>query len=486
MEVTTHLEESTEGDESNTLRRKRAREDDSSGSWTTVRREKRMARRQTSFEEIGGISREDQVEICVTNSEMFPKQFALAKLFKTNVICGISRVKYVNPYKLKITFDNETFAEKMINCKVFYDMGWRAQKSWEVGVSYGVIKDIELDLTMEEFVSNVSCDVEILSARRLDRKCRDLDNNVDNSNGWIASESIRVCFKGAFVPSHVNIYGMRAKVERYTFPVTQCSKCWRYGHVAKMCRSSKVTCPRCGGKHDRCEETTFVCVNCKGNHIALDKSCPIYIKEKKLRDLMFEFNCTYRKALMLYVPPSPPPIPQEQSTVVIEKMNTPQQNFVQQNSTQQNSTQQNTYLLQNENHSTYADKVKADDTSSRHKQSTHTERETRQKSTQHKKRRQSRPAAGVMERESDDSSIVGECEPTSSQSDLPRESSDRHKKDTTFGNLISKIMDRVLQKGTIMDKIHSVIKIIVDWLVLIVFNNMSDNSTISKLFNGAS
>ncbi|CAG4982966.1 unnamed protein product [Parnassius apollo] len=36
------------------------------------------------------------------------------------------------------------------------------------------------------------------------------------------------------------------------------------------------------------------------------KICTVFLKEKRIRDLMAEFNCSYKKALMLYVPPSPP------------------------------------------------------------------------------------------------------------------------------------------------------------------------------------
>lgn len=37
--------------------------------------------------------------------------------------------------------------------------------------------------------------------------------------------------------------------------------------------------------------------------MSLVKICPAFIKEKRLRNIMAEFNCTYRQALMIYVPP---------------------------------------------------------------------------------------------------------------------------------------------------------------------------------------
>lgn len=46
---------------------------------------------------------------------------------------------------------------------------------------------------------------------------------------------------------------------------------------------------------------SFKCVNCDGKHMALVKSCPEFLKERKIRELMSEFNCTYRKARMMYV-----------------------------------------------------------------------------------------------------------------------------------------------------------------------------------------
>lgn len=36
--------------------------------------------------------------------------------------------------------------------------------------------------------------------------------------------------------------------------------------------------------------------------MALDRVCPAYIREKTIRELMSDYNCTYRKALLAYVP----------------------------------------------------------------------------------------------------------------------------------------------------------------------------------------
>lgn len=39
--------------------------------------------------------------------------------------------------------------------------------------------------------------------------------------------------------------------------------------------------------------------------MAMAKICPVFLKEKKIRELMAELNCSYKKALTFYVPPMP-------------------------------------------------------------------------------------------------------------------------------------------------------------------------------------
>lgn len=97
---------------------------------------------------------------------------------------------------------------------------------------------------------------------------------------------------------------LRIKVEPFIFPVSQCSRCWKLGHSIKTCPSNKVVCPKCGAHHANCETKSFKCVNCSGCHMALSRSCPLYIKEKRLREIMAKFNCTYKKAMAMYVEPT--------------------------------------------------------------------------------------------------------------------------------------------------------------------------------------
>lgn len=289
----THLSEEMNYEDS--INNKRNREQDSNDIWQKVERRHKKKKTDTNTTN----RQTEPVQICVTSKQILPKLFALAKLLKVHNIQDISRVKYINPYKVLISFDNDLSADKFCSCPDFVELGWRRQKTWEVGLSYGVIKDIDIELPEEELLKNIISDFEIVSVKRLNRKTQE---------GWTPSESIKISFNGSSLPTYIYLFNMKIKVDPYVFPVTQCSRCWRFGHDAKMCPSNKIICPKCGKAHANCEIIDYKCVNCNGKHMALSKTCPVFLKEKRLRELMSEYNCTYRRALTLYVPPSPMPV----------------------------------------------------------------------------------------------------------------------------------------------------------------------------------
>lgn len=279
-------------------RRKRGREIDENELWFEVgRRGKTIALSEENQE----FSRraEEKIEVSLNSyKEKLPKQIALARILKTEKIMNITNVKYLNPYKVLLRFSSEEDAEKLIQCKYFMNQGYRCQKTYEVNMSYGVIRDIETELTETDILENLSSDIQILNVKRLQRF--DLIENL-----WKNSESVRLCFKGSLLPTYILTHNTRIKVTPYVFPVSQCTKCWKFGHTKRVCPSRKIICPKCTGPHENCESTTYRCPNCSGKHMALAKSCPLYLKEKKLREIMAEYNCSYKKAISVYVPPSP-------------------------------------------------------------------------------------------------------------------------------------------------------------------------------------
>lgn len=274
---------------------KRNRQIDQEEMWMTVtRRGKRFARTSNIHDNIR--IPEDKIEISLTSTNKLPKQFGLAKLLKTENIQDITSIKYINAYKVLIQCNNEISADKIIESETLKEKGFRCQKTLEIRQTYGVIKDIDIECTEEEILESLSCEFEVIGVKRLKRR------NTINGN-WEPGEAIRVSFKGSSLPSYVNIFDTRATVRPYLYPVTQCSRCWRFGHIAKMCASVKEVCPKCCKAHPNCDTTVFKCNNCSGKHMSLSRTCPVYIKERRVRELMAEFNCSYKRALTLYVPP---------------------------------------------------------------------------------------------------------------------------------------------------------------------------------------
>lgn len=240
----------------------------------------------------------ENIIVCVTSKEILPKPFGIAKLLKAENIKNILKIQYKNPYKILIHFEDRKDAQSLINCSKFHSLDYRCQFIDEINLSYGVVKQIDLGIEEKEFLESIECEKEVVSVKRLKRQ--------SDSGEWIQSETIRICFKSSTLPPYLLIYGCRFKVEPYTFPVSQCSGCWRFGHLIRTCPTKKVLCPKCGGNHNNCETNTFKCINCKGPHISMNKSCPVFKKEKAIRQIMCEENCTYRRALMLYVNKSNP------------------------------------------------------------------------------------------------------------------------------------------------------------------------------------
>nr|XP_034833642.1 uncharacterized protein LOC117990289 [Maniola hyperantus] len=296
-----NVEENVDTIGTNTDRRpyKRNREGDKEEMWSTVgRKGKRFARAKA-----GEPTPEDKFEICMTGSEQLPKQFKLAKLLQTAKIQHVTRIKYINSYKVLVQFDKEDSADDFINSTIFKEMGFNIYKTMEMTQSYGVIRDIDLDFTDEEILESLSCNVQILGIKRLKRRNR-------SDGKWEICDKMRICFKGSSLPPHVKIFDTIAEVSPYKYPVTQCSRCWRFGHSAKICPSYKIICPKCGDNHPNCTSTTFKCNNCGGKHMAMARVCPTRRKEERIRELMTEFGVSYKRALTLYVPPSPPPEPE--------------------------------------------------------------------------------------------------------------------------------------------------------------------------------
>lgn len=286
----------------NSEKRIRVREDDyvAEDGFTLVSRSHKRTVRRLS-EELHKIQNEqseskrgEKIIVCITGKEPLPKQFGMAKLFRAENIERVQKIQYKSNFRAQIEFLNEEDANKLMCCENIQKMGYRCQLSNKVSLSYGIVKQaVDVETDEKEILENLTCEFEIISVKRL--------NRLISVGKWAKSESIRVCFKSSTLPEYVYSFGCRFKVERYTFPVSQCSNCWKYGHLARFCPTKRIICPKCAQNHPNCTTINYVCVNCKGKHMALNKVCPVFIKEKEIRKIMCDENCTYKTALVKYI-----------------------------------------------------------------------------------------------------------------------------------------------------------------------------------------
>lgn len=255
------------------------------GEWVTVE-----SKKKTNCNSSDSLGHEELCEVTISGKENLPKQIGLAKILRETGIQGIIKVTYKSPYKVVLRFSNYEKSISLMECQGIRDRGWICRRSGDILYSYGLIRYIEMELSNEEIMNTLESSVEIIAVKRLKRK--------DESGNFIDSETVRICFKGPTSPPYVKAYGCRMKVEPFTFPVTQCSKCWRYGHIRNNCSRKTQICPKCGGEHENCETTNVKCINCKGGHMALVKSlCPVFKREKNIREVMARNQCTYKMAL---------------------------------------------------------------------------------------------------------------------------------------------------------------------------------------------
>ncbi|XP_047984683.1 uncharacterized protein LOC125225152 [Leguminivora glycinivorella] len=348
------------------------------------------------------------------------------------------------------------------------EMGWRFQKTYEVGVSYGIIKDVDLDLNEKDMMENMTCGVEIVAVKRLSRKSSD-------GSGWQDSETVRICFKGPILPPYVYIHELRVKVEPYLFPVSICANCWRYGHTKKTC-SKKSTCPKCGGNHLNCETTVFTCRNCSGSHMALDKTCPLYQKERKIRKIMAEFNCTYKKALNKYELDSSSPPALAASMY--------QENFPQTLSTTDTPVTETSTLESVICEPAYAKIVTTkavvhSEVPGKNNVSVTLPRKTNRTKTKHNKPELREKDDIVNDNLTTMDTDVNHVLPETSNK--PNEVSGSKLK---FSSLIDKIKDIIFMKNlTIAEKIKLGVQTGVEWLLSFVMQNILDMSFLKSFFN---
>lgn len=113
---------------------------------------------------------------------------------------------------------------------------------------------------------------------------------------------IILTFSTDIIPTELRCGYLNVRVDKYIPPPLRCFKCNGFGHTANACKK-EVSCTRCAGKHlrDECINMDIKCSNCQSNeHGALDRACPVYMKEKEIITIKMSEEVTYFEARKRY------------------------------------------------------------------------------------------------------------------------------------------------------------------------------------------
>ena len=210
-------------------------------------------------------------------------------------ICNIHPVKTYKAAndKIAIIFSTPQEANNfVINTSLVknLDSNWAAVIPDSAIYKVGVIKDIPLELSIEEIKQGIDPQdrVNIVKIERCMQKKKPSNNNPSaipspsQKIEWEESNSIKIVCRTS-LPREISIYSYVSKISAYILPVRQCDRCYRYGHVKNNCRSNRK-CLKCGGEHlgddaefetDSCMNAVK-CANCYGPHMANNQTECLY------------------------------------------------------------------------------------------------------------------------------------------------------------------------------------------------------------------
>lgn len=228
-----------------------------------------------------------------------------AQLIYKNKIPGVLRegIKSAGRNRVVVEFNNASHANTFIDCPLLSEHGYKATiPSFHI-TRMGIVKNIPIDWSMEEFLNNIECTnsgCKAIKARRLNRK-----SFTDGKPEWIPTQTVVVTFLGQILPEKNFCCYTSLPVGVYTLPTIQCNNCCRFGHIQDKCRS-KPRCFKCSQPHSgqSCSvpDSKATCLSCSGPHFATNPNCPEHKRQKSIKMVMSEENIPYSEASLRYRP----------------------------------------------------------------------------------------------------------------------------------------------------------------------------------------
>lgn len=162
---------------------------------------------------------------------------------------------------------------------------------------FAILKGVDLDFSEDEIFENIDArNFQVVGVQRLNRRVP----NSDSGPKYVPSTSIKLMIEGQSLPSYIYLFNVRGEIEPFTQNVTQCFKCFKFGHTMTHCKSEpkcKICCEVISSSESHSCLKSTSCFHCHGNHPSTaKKDCPEYFRQCNIKKLMMAQPLIFQEA----------------------------------------------------------------------------------------------------------------------------------------------------------------------------------------------
>lgn len=211
----------------------------------------------------------------------------------------IKEINVIGRNRVKIEVQSASAANRLVKNTVFSENELISYIPLHLTEKRGIIRGVDTSYSEAELLDLIQSHIPIKNIRRLYRYI-----NKDGQMVKSPRQMIVVTFNKLEIPQFIYINKVRFEVNCYYSPVILCYNCLRYGHTSKQCKSSKK-CQTCGSETEQCSvgdrkcssSCSKFCIHCRSNnHNTTDRSCPLYLKQKRIKECMAHLNISFTEA----------------------------------------------------------------------------------------------------------------------------------------------------------------------------------------------
>lgn len=253
---------------------------------------------------------------------------ALGLILINMKICGIRQIDRRGANKVGVSFMNAKEANNLLENEEVKRKGFKCYIPMAMLTCRGIIRGVYSALTEQQVLQHMESPQKVLDIRRLNR--RKVVKQMSDERKFVdvveyePTSSVVVTFAGKLIPKKVYICHHPVNVHVFVPPVILCRKCCRFGHSTSQCRG-KERCGKCLEEHNTysCFAPAYKCIFCRQCHELFSRSCPEFVRQKKVKEAMvfenisfFEANKKYKRPFIyergdfppLREPPNPFPV----------------------------------------------------------------------------------------------------------------------------------------------------------------------------------